>query len=38
MKNYSKIALLVVLVLFLTLTACTLKASTPPPVTPTTSR
>jgi LysM repeat protein len=30
MKNYSKIALLVVLVLFLSLTACTLKASKAP--------
>ncbi len=37
MKIYSKMALLVVLVLFLSLTACTLKASTPPPVTPTTA-
>jgi len=33
MKNYSKFALLVVLVLFLSLTACTLRASTPPPAT-----
>jgi LysM repeat protein len=31
MKKYSKIALLVVLVMFFSLTACTLKASTPPP-------
>ena len=37
MKSYSKLALLVVCVLFLSLTACTLKASTPPPATPTTS-
>lgn len=33
MKNDSKIALLVVLVLFLNLTGCTLRASTPPPAT-----
>jgi LysM repeat protein len=31
MKTYSKLTLLVVMVLFLSLTACTLKASTPPP-------
>ncbi len=37
MKKYSKIALLVVSVIFFTLTACTLKASTPPPVQPTPS-
>ncbi len=37
MKNTSKIALLVACVLFLSLTACTLKASTPPATTPTTS-
>ncbi len=34
MKKYSKIAILVVSVIFLTLTACTLKASTPPPAQP----
>lgn len=36
MKIYSKIALLVIVVLMFSLTACTLRASTPPPVTPTT--
>jgi LysM repeat protein len=35
MKNYSKIALLVALVLFLSLTACTLQASKPPAATKT---